>query len=45
MIEGANLATTPKNEDKGIKKKKNINAANKGPTKKKQYKEIKGCFF
>ena len=42
--EAANLATTPKNKDKGIKRK-NMKAADKGPTQKKQQQENKGCFF
>ena len=42
--EAANLATTPKNKDKGIKRK-NMKATDKGPTQKKQQQENKGCFF
>ena len=42
--EGVNLATTPKNKDKGIKRK-NMKAVDKGPTQKKQQQENKGCFF
>ena len=44
VLPGANLATTPKNKDKGTKRK-NMKVVVKGPTQKKQQQENKGCFF
>ena len=41
---GANLTTTPKNKDRGIKRN-NMKAADKGPTQKKQPQENKYYYF
>ena len=43
-IEGANLATTPKNKDKGIKGK-NMKVVDKDPTQKKQHEKTKIVYF